>query len=234
MVKCLRNILRRLLDLFFPKYCVGCKRLGQYLCLACRPGPADANRCIKCDEPLAEIWLHQQCFAGGPLAGVLSVAEHGGAVAAAVHQLKYRFVADLADELGALMATAAVALPPEVSVIMPVPLNPRREAWRGFNQAEVLAHALGRHIELPVNQTLKRVRDTPPQVGKDRQQRAENMAGAFRVTGAVPETGIVLVDDVVTTGATLNACANALLAAGAGPVWGLAVTRARGRQMPRG
>ncbi len=108
-----------------------------------------------------------------------------------------------------------------------VPLHPRRRRARGYNQSELLAAELRRRLRLAVpNGRLARVRDTPPQVGLDRLHRQANVAGAFAWQG--PPLGgrpVAVVDDVTTTGATLEACAAALRAAGSGPVSGLTIAR---------
>ena len=111
--------------------------------------------------------------------------------------------------------------------VVAVPLHPARLRQRGFNQADLIARNLRRSLALAEPRgVLERTRPTPPQVGRDRKRRFENVAGAFAWNG--PELGgesILLVDDVATTGATLDACASALRAAGSGPVTGVSVAR---------
>jgi ComF family protein len=113
--------------------------------------------------------------------------------------------------------------------ILPVPLHPKRQAERGYNQSALLARRLGRVVALPVREdVLRRVRSTPPQVGLDRAKRRENVAGAFACPPDHPALvgkTLLLVDDVCTVGATLAACAEALRAAGAREVWALTVAR---------
>lgn len=108
--------------------------------------------------------------------------------------------------------------------LVPVPLGPRKLAQRGFNQALLLARAVGLATGLQVMEgTLKKVRDTVPQAGLKKGARQRNLAGSFRAQGdkALPGSPVILIDDIFTTGATLNEAARALLAAGAGPVYGL-------------
>lgn len=146
-----------------------------------------------------------------------------GPVRQLVHRLKYHDRLELAEPLGAWMARAGHELLAEADLLIPVPLHRRRLMWRQFNQAQALAAAVGRACSKRVAPfLLRRVKRTAPQIGLSRAQRANNVQGAF----AVPEEAkpfvegrtIVLVDDVLTTGATINAAARALLRGGAARV----------------
>jgi len=132
----------------------------------------------------------------------------------------------LAESLADVMA-AELPVPAERAPLVPVPLAPRRERDRGFNQSLLLARALGRRWGVTVVDALVRVRDGPPQRGASATDRARQVAGAFAAgpTGVVPRRA-VLVDDVHTTGATLAACARALRRAGAREVGAVAFARA--------
>ena len=121
------------------------------------------------------------------------------------------------------MATAGKPLLEETDVIVPVPLNYRRLVLRGYNQAGWLSDALGRQARIPVRHAaLKRIRPTPSQAGLSARERYRNVAGAFKVTSSkiqqISDQRVLLVDDVLTTGATLNACTKALLSAGAAQI----------------
>jgi ComF family protein len=132
----------------------------------------------------------------------------------ALHRLKYRGLAVYAEPLGGLMATLSPHLQvPAVDVFCPVPLHWSRRLWRGFNQAELLARPLAREVRVPVVSLLRRQRGGQ-QVGRSAEERREAWRDAFVAPGPVP-AHVVLVDDVVTTGATVLACASALRAAGA-------------------
>lgn len=150
----------------------------------------------------------------------LSVGPYEGALRLLVHELKFRGrqkVAErLADRIVEVPGCKGVLSPD--AVLVPVPLHPRRWRERGFNQSELLANALGRRSGLPVAaKALVRRKDTAPQTGLTRAGRRSNVAGAFAVRhrGGVAGRVAVLVDDVVTTGATARACADVLRAAGA-------------------
>jgi ComF family protein len=130
----------------------------------------------------------------------------------------------LAESLAEVMVAE---LPAPSTPLVPVPLAPRRERERGFNQSMLIARALGRRWGLPVADALARVRDGPPQRGASASERARQVAGAFaaRRSVVVPRRA-TLVDDVHTTGATLAACARALRRAGAAEVGAVAFARA--------
>jgi ComF family protein len=142
--------------------------------------------------------------------------------------LKYSGVRSLARPLGDWLAVALADCPwrGEADVIVPVPLHPRRERARGYNQAELIARELARWLGKPVKTDwLARVKDTPSQTGLTPAQRIENVQGAFSARDKVDKARILLVDDVCTTGATLNACARALKRAGAESVQAVTVAR---------
>ena len=153
--------------------------------------------------------------------------EYDGPARAMVGALKFRGALRLADPMAALMAACA---PVERlrGELVPVPLHPARRRKRGFNQAERLARALGRRTGLAVADCLRRGGSYLPQVGRDRAARLVGPAGSVGARGAAPEVA-VLVDDVMTTGATLAACAAVLRAAGAREVNALVFARTPGR-----
>ena len=150
-----------------------------------------------------------------------------GPVEAAIHRFKYEGWRRLAGPLSQLVAERLAIEGIAASKVVAVPLHPERLRQRGFNQAEVLAAELRRlvHLDSPEGE-LVRTRPTPPQVGQDRLRRFANVQGAFTWRGG-PLRGesILLIDDVATTGATLDACASALREASSGPVTGVSVAR---------
>ena len=137
-----------------------------------------------------------------------------------VHGLKYGDQLDLAPTMGAWMARAGCELLADAEALVPVPLHWRRQWTRRFNQsallARIIANASGRMV---AHRALKRVKATPQQVGLDKSERAQNVQGAFRVPAAgkaeVAGRRLLLIDDVLTSGATVDTCARALLRAGA-------------------
>jgi ComF family protein len=184
------------------------------LCECCGREVGAGNRCQDCarDRPRID--------------GVRACGRFDGAIRQAVHRLKYNGQRALAEPLAELLAKTAQGLPP-ADAIVPVPLHPTRERQRGYNQSALLGRALGRRLDVPVLEAVSRVRKTDDQVGLDRRMRRENVKAAFACPQPEIASGrnLLLVDDVCTTGSTLNACAEPLLRAGAATVWGLVVAR---------
>lgn len=198
------------LDLLFPRRCVGCRREGAYLC----------DRCIA-EAPRAADTT------GIGLQLVLAPFQMQGAAQRAVHRLKYNGVRGLAPPMGAAMAQHLQRHGVAPDLIVPVPLHPSRRRERGYNQAELLAGVVGRWLETPVDgDLLVRTSSAGPQArSASREQRRANVAGAFKAQRAAPGKSVLIVDDVTTTGATLQECAAALRKAGARRVWALTFTR---------
>jgi ComF family protein len=138
-----------------------------------------------------------------------------------LHHLKYSDRVSMAKPLGDLLKQCLESQPFTGSLIIPVPLHPSRERERGFNQAELIATRLGRPIS---TRLLRRRRNTPAQTGLSRYERQRNLASAFEARGEVQGT-VIVVDDVYTTGSTMNEIARTLKRAGAGRVEALTVAR---------
>jgi ComF family protein len=208
--------LARLLSLLAPPLCWGCLRYA-------REGPL----CRDCRAGLS--WLPPELVA---VAGVELFAPlaYERAARAMVHALKFRGALAVADPMAAQMAANAPPGLLDRATLVPVPLHPARLRRRGFNQAECLASALARRTGLTVSDRLERAGSARPQVGRGRSERLRGIEGSVRVrTGAGPPADVLLVDDVVTTGATLAVCANALREAGSQRVAGIAYARTPGR-----
>jgi ComF family protein len=193
--------------------------------------------CAACDAPLADDGLLcAGCDAGDPFeqrdAGegfrLITTGLHEGALAQAIRRFKYGARPDLARPIGARVARALTGAHVEgPACLVPVPLHPRRLAERGYNQSALIAGHAATVLGWSVHAlALARVHDTPHQAGLDRADRLVNVAGAFVARASLPGARVVLVDDVVTTGATSLACAAALRGAGADVVAIVAVARA--------
>jgi ComF family protein len=163
------------------------------------------------------------------LDGVRSVAIHNGALRQAIHHLKYQRRRELAPTLGGMLFEYWQEAKLPTDLVIPVPLHSSRQQERGFNQAGLLASVLAERARLPLNDAhLTRTRATPPQVGLGAEERKVNVQDAFTWRGnGLEDLRVLLIDDVCTTGATLEACAVALQAGGAKSVWALTLARPR-------
>ncbi len=222
--------LRRSLDLLFPPRCVGCSRTGSWFCSACiasvEPTPAPA--CRRCGRPGANDELCLRCRKHpAALDGVGVVAVHSGVLREAIHQFKYRPRRELAVPLGQMLFDHWQRARLPVDLVIPVPLHPARQKERGFNQANLLASVFCAHSELPLNAVdLVRERATTPQVGLGAREREANVRDAFSYAGrALTGVRVLLIDDVCTSGATLEACAQALQEGRPKSVWALTLAR---------
>lgn len=204
--------------------------VGSWLCSRCR------SRIRRLDEPLcrrcgAEIEsARSDCGCRArlkSLSRLRSAAAYEGPLEVALQRFKYHGWRRLAAPLALLVAERLVVEGVPAPWAVAVPLHSSRQRQRGFNQSELLARELRRLLSLsrPPGE-LVRTRATPPQVGHDRRWRLDNVKDAFEWRGSALGAGsILLIDDVATTGATLEACAAALRAAGSGPVMGVSVAR---------
>jgi competence protein ComFC len=158
----------------------------------------------------------------------------GGPLREAIHRFKYESDSPLSKPLASLISNALardprwVAEDGEPPALVPVPLHPGKKRMRGYNQAELLARALGSITGWPVEQRLVRVKATRSQVGLDGAERIENVRDAFEWTDEVAPLRVLLVDDVCTTGATLSECAFALMSRGTEHVFAATAARAIG------
>jgi ComF family protein len=210
-----------LLDLLLPPACAGCGRPGSLLCGTCRsrfrpPSPVD-DRFL---APDAAVIVGDALIAGlaafayeGPMRRALAALKYGG-----VSRLAPILADAAAPRLGDLLAITGAA------TLVPVPVHPERLRERGYNQAALLARALGARSGLPVVECLARRRPTTKQHRLNRAARLRNLRDAFALTGRIPRSAI-LVDDIVTTTATLEACASVLREAGCAAVYGFAIAR---------
>ena len=226
-----RKWLSILLDLFYPPHCVVCGHSGAWLCADCIEDIPfiEPPICQHCGKPIDRPGVCSVCEGSTSyLMSMRSVAPHLPPLQQALHALKYEGVRVLAESLGTILAHTWQQEPAPASVIVPVPLHRSRLRRRGYNQSVLLAKELAQRIALPLCRgALLRERDTRSQVGLSREERWANVWGAFRCpSGDLCGQDVLLIDDVLTTGATLEACASALLDAGANSVWAFTLTRA--------
>jgi len=242
MASALEHLAAPLVWLLFPDECRICNRpliraSRIPVCDACLrpPEPLSAEHfCTCCRTPFLNSFpLDEQGRCGLCRRGLsgfdaaYSFGAYQGRLRELIHLFKYGRVRPLAGPLGEWLATA-IPREQRFEAIVPVPLHWRRRWQRGFNQAALLARAVARRYGLPVTHALRRVRATAAQAGLSRSGRRANVTGAFRLRRGVEVAGrrVLLVDDVMTTGATARACALALKQAGARYVAALTLARA--------
>lgn len=228
---------RELLDVLFPMECVSCGASGNVICDRCaaalpvlRPPfcaicatPGEFARCQRCAESVRQF------------DGVRAPYRYAGAMRQAILALKYGGIKAGAPQLGDLLADYINDNPLPGEIITPVPMHRRRMRERGYNQAELLARRVAAHRKLSYERDLLfRTRQVEPQAGiGSAAQRAVNVAGSIGVSADRDVSGasVILVDDVATTGSTLETCAGALKQAGAVSVWCLTLAVAGGESL---
>ena len=222
-----------LLEVVLPVHCLGCGSGSTFLCAQCvgsfpRLEPPFCNVCA--DPGVNGTCRSCQNLVNAGLLGIQGVRAPylmEGLVREAVHGFKYRNCRVAAPALASALAQYLQDNPLPGELLAPVPLHRKKLRERGYNQAGLLARELAKITGMPMDgNLLARTRHAPAQAfSASRQQRQENIREAFQCRRDVSGEGIILVDDVCTTGSTLNACARALQEAGAGSVWGLALAR---------
>jgi ComF family protein len=224
-----------LVDLLFPPRCAGCAARGALFCARCEGALAWLRPplCARCGDALpgpAEPGAECDSCRRTPPAFLVarSLAAYEGPLRDAIRALKYRQHKAVAEPLGALLARSMPAeVAAGVGAAVPVPLHPARLASRGFNQSLLLARHVARALGVPLApRAIRRVRQEASQAGLGASARRRNVLTAFQPDAGVPGGRVLLIDDVFSTGATADACARALLAAGAGEVAVLTLARA--------
>jgi ComF family protein len=217
--------MRSLIDLVLPPVCPGCGTEGELLCEECR-GAVERRASEPAGAPLGVPFSVPE--------GVLQVewcSAFAGPTRRALHALKYDSQRRLAKPLGAALAARWRSVGVGGEVLVPVPVHAARLRERGYDQAVLLARECGRELGLPVVEALRRRAETAAQHSLGRGERARNVRSAFEVdprkAAMIRGSWVVLVDDVMTTGATLTGCARALEAARAAAVSALTVARER-------
>ena len=229
-----------LLDLLFPKTCLGCGQEEFYLCPDCLK-KITINKdslCFICGQRTLNNQTCPPCQKKTKLAGLLIASQWDNLLLRQmIYEYKYKFVKDLAQPLSQIIIQFLINNRPEFLqsktselILTPVPLHPRRLVWRGYNQAEILAQEIGKYFNLPVIKLIERIRPTLPQANINNQkERQKNIKMAFGLAAKnqIPMANkiIILIDDVCTTGSTLEECAQVLTPLKIKEIWGLVLAR---------
>ena len=227
-----------ILDLIFPRKCLGCGRIGSYFCADC------LNFLSLKDEPICPMCGH---FAIGGLThpgcrrllgmdGLTAIFAYKGLIKKAIKKIKYRFVSDMAGDLieaflsfcGESKTFSSFVL--EKPILVPIPLHAKRLRWRGFNQSELLGKIIAENLGLDFAPNLLiRTKETQPQADLSKEARQRNIHGVFKVNSnsqlSIFHSQFIIFDDVWTSGATLREATKVLKRSGANKVWGLTIAR---------
>ncbi len=220
------------IDWLYPPHCGGCQNQGARWCFECQSKTelvSTLQVCPRCGVPQSTESLCNNCTTIPPHYDILrGWAVYKGTVRQAIHRLKYKRNMGLGEVFGHLLMEYTLNLHWQVDTVIPVPLGVDRLAQRGYNQASLLARPVAAGLDLDyLPKALKRVRETRSQVDLTAGERKNNVFGAFRASHSeVAGRRILVIDDVATSGATIDACAAALLEGGAVKVFGLTLARA--------
>ena len=262
----LADVKKFVLDTLFPITCIHCETEGNFVCANCKSAWTGVGfqKCIICRKPSPLGFTHPGCKSPHAPEGLVSFFDyHDKKVSRTIIAGKYHFLPGVFTELGLMagekifareyktifeippMPPSDTSLPTSSFSLVPIPLAKSRQRWRGFNQSEILCKALSDSLGLPVAQVLTRKKSTKTQKDLKREQRIENVAGAFAVSPSpfeeragvrlqsqilnlkskISNQSFILVDDVTTTGSTLLEAAKVLKRNGAGKVWCLTVAQ---------
>ena len=227
-----------LLNIVFPKFCLNCKKEGDYLCQDCQglTGILEYRFCL-CEKASRLIKEEKcnRCRRNRRLDGLYFALPYQNAIVKnLIRQFKYEpFAQELADTITSLIINHFQLLGKEMKnfsefLLIPVPLTRRRLRWRGFNQAEEISKKLAGFLDASLtNNVLMKIKETQHQVDLSGKDRWENVKGVFAVSNRekIKNKNILLMDDVYTTGATMEECAKSLKENGARSVWGIVAAR---------
>jgi ComF family protein len=226
----LKSLYTQSLDLLFPSRCVSCRKFGPVWCSDCRSQVELIIKpyCQRCGNPEKSVGACMHCSTWNyNFDEARSWGRYSGQLRKAILNLKHRLNNELGSELAIGMADVLSVQPWKIDLVVPIPLATHRLAERGYNQAEVLARPFAEISNLNfANKVLQRSHETVKQFELDARQRWDNLLGAFRVDSHdLASANILIVDDIMTTGATLNAAAVALKKAGCSKVYALTLAK---------
>lgn len=217
-------------DIFYPPVCVDCGTPNQRVCPSCLSNIQfiKGDLCPTCGEPSKNQRVCKICLSNPPyFQGLRGLAHYSGPVRASILRLKYESDYGLGEILSRLMVEKLKLLGWQVNLVMSVPLSQSKLLERGYNQADLLARPIAYALNLPfLPKAISRIRETRSQVGLNSEERILNLKNAFSAESKlVNNKSVLLIDDVTTTGTTINECSRALLGAGAASVFSMTLAR---------
>ncbi|MFA5188479.1 MAG: ComF family protein [Patescibacteria group bacterium] len=234
-----KKIKNFILDLFFPKECFGCGEEGLYLCHQCL-GKIDLNKryyCALCKAESRQSLICPNCRTGSSLLAVWVATDYNNKILQdLIHHLKYNYLEELAEDLANLAISYletnnilnTFELNQANTIIVPVPLHKKRFLSRGFNQSELLTKKIGNYFRFSNKGLITRNINTPSQINLKRIDRQANVRDVFSlitIKDCDKNKKIILIDDVITTGSTLNECAKILSEHGFKEIYGLVIAQ---------
>lgn len=244
------NEIMQLLDVLFPARCMGCGRVGNYICISCQKAISLLSpRCPACDRSAIDGITHPKCQTAQGLDGLITVFRYDGVVKKVIKAIKYRFIYDSAKSLIDIIPDSIftdVTRQLENPVLYPIPLHRDRLKWRGFNQAEKLGEIVAKrlNIQMVSGLLIRQEKRTPQADISHREDRIKNAQGLFKMNSSLSEvegnqhgksstgsdrkiqySNILLFDDVWTTGATMKEACKVLKRGGVKKVCSLTIAR---------
>lgn len=225
-----------ILDLFFPKWCVSCRKLGSYICAQCftRIIFSDYETCLVCNRPSLTGYTHPTCQNKTIIQGSSTALIYSTIIKKCIYVFKYKpYVSDIQTVLGDLFYESIIQKEAFIktishkAILVPIPLHKKRLQERGYNHAELLAKKLSTKLNIPFFPLLNRIKYTVPQKGLQKKERQDNIKKAFQYRGVLKDTTItiILVDDILTTGSTFLEASKTLQKAGFKNVWCIALAK---------
>jgi len=228
-----------LLDIIFPKYCINCRKLGDFLCTKCFTYLSfDVDKiCAVCNSPSFNGFTHPKCKNKYTIDGVFSSIPYKGVAKKMIIKFKYDpYLTGIKKVLSDLFYEGIIqkeefhkVLDLKKAILVPIPLYHAREKKRGYNHAYILAQELSKKLNIPAMKILKRIKNTKTQADLGKEERKINLKDAFTIdakfANQVKDKQMFLVDDIFTTGSTLLETGKILKKEGALSVWGLTLAR---------
>ncbi len=224
----MRKLKDIILDLIFPARCLSCGAIGGFVCQKCSKEVIRKRDqgCPFCRQSMSGGRTCHRCRSHHKLTGALCYGYmKDETLKSVIHGYKYDGVSAAGEEIANYLVELLERESINFEVVSFAPISRERYRQRGYNQAEILARVIARHFGKPLYTGLKKVKHTSSQVGLHRRERLQNIKGSMQASNSNPIIGkkVLVVDDVLTTGATLDECARTLRAAGARQVWGVVV-----------